>query len=336
MAGLACAAALAAAAPAHAQENGAAADQLEAVPTNGLQLISGEFIAGKLLEEYWRPGAAEGEASEGIIVLRADRTKLFLPFRYLSRKQNYLIYRAQLYPPDQAHPVFRPPDFKPRELRPDWIWTLADDALMANQWLDAKKHFDDCFALAEKLEGADRVAELKPFLQKRLTELNIFVSTKDGRWVTEEVFHTEQGLEKFGTEWLAPKEIAERRRIAAEKAQRSLTVKDPENYTRVHLDLVRSFPGAWMQRGASKAYFFARYHDQADAKFAKVGKFGPADYVKLRVTYDDCNHVYVNKKNTGLMDRLGTFTQGTPMVLYGRLEVISGIVIFECEDLALR
>ncbi len=347
--GLLCAAALNAAAPAHAQEAPAApapaapaapavdAEELEAVPTNGVQLMSGEFLAGKLIDEYWRPGAAEGDVSEGIVLLRADRTKLYIPFRYMSRKQNYLIDRAKLYPPKIQHPVFRPDVNAPeRELRADWIWGIADDALMSNMWIEAKQHFDACLALAERLEGKERRAGLQGFLQKRLTALGIWVSTVDGRWVTAEVYHREQGLERWGNGWLPPDEIKARKEQARQKAQRSLSIKDPENYTRVHLQLVRAFPGEWTQRGAAKVHIFARYLDQADQKFSKVGKFGPNDFVKLRVVYDDCNHVYVSKKNKGLMERLADFQAGTPMVLYGRLEVISGIVLLECEDLALR
>ncbi|MHC5019009.1 MAG: hypothetical protein ACYTGX_02630 [Planctomycetota bacterium] len=332
---LGCLCALVPAAPAAAQANGAG--ELEAVPTNGLQLVSGEFVQGKLMAEFWRPGTdPEKEPSEGIVLLRADRTKLFLPFRYLSKRQNYLIYRSQLYPPNGPHPVFRPPNYQPRELEPDWLWTLADDALMANMWVEAKQHFDDYFKLALEKQGQEQVDRAKPFLDQRLKTLGIKVSTVDGRWVDDEKWHVEQGLVRHGKVWVTPEKKAELIRIEREKAQRTLDVQDPHTYSRVHLDLVRSFPGEWTQRGAAKVHFFARYHDQLGDKFTKVGKFGPADYVKLRVVHDDCNHVYVSKKNKKMMDRLADFKQGTPMVLYGKLEVFSGIVIFECEDLALR
>lgn len=334
--GLVCALGLAGASAARAQDNGTPG-ALEAVPTNGLQLVSGEFLNGKVLEEYWRSGAAAGEVSEGVVLLREDRTKLFVPHRYLSAEQNYLFYRSQLYPPATQHPVFRrDPNAPARPLEWGWVWTLADLGLMANRWNEAKQHFDDCFALAEAQEGPAKVKELQPYLAQRLSTLGIFVSTKDARWVTLEVFYTEQGMAQWGREWLPLAEIERLKKEARDQAKRSLSLSDPANYSRVHLQLVRAFPGEWKQRGAAKVHFFARYLDQMDEKFAKVGKFSPADYVRLRVTFDDCDHVYVSKKNKLLMDRLGAFTTGTSMVLYGRLVVESGVVLIECEDLALR
>lgn len=329
---------------------GAAPAAAQALPDDGphgqIELLSGEVIAGKLADRYFAKDAQANDFMEGVVLERPDGSKLYVPWRYFSKTQEYWANRRLWFPPP-VHPVWRPDPNEPDpELTAMALWDLAKAALWAgpSTWRQAKGHFEHCVKFSET--DSDPQTDPKRVQESYLSllkEYGLHTSTKDGRWVPEDVFYAEQGWKKWRGTWVRPEEHERLVNEASAAGKRSLEglVDKPEEYARVHLGMVRAFPGLFApdKKGDwPKVRFFARYATAPEEKFTGIekSKYKPPEFLRLRVVHDDCAHVYLATKNSKLTDRAKGLEPGDAVELFGRIVVNQGVVLLECDGIALR
>lgn len=321
-------------------------------PTDQVELVSGEVIRGTLERLYHPKNAQAGAEWAGLVINRAeDGTKLWVPRGYFSAAQWYWSNR-RLWFPGPADPVYRgkdgdgnpAPDPEPNAYV---LFDLARWALWAGPktWAQSKGHFEHSVKLAET--DGDEKTDPKAWQDayvKNLKDEGVHISTKDARWVDEDVFYSEQGWKKWRGKWVPPEEHARLVNEESAGAKRSLEglVDKPDEYQRVHLGLVRAFPGAYQpdKKGEwPRVRFFARYAAAPEDKFTPISssaKWKAPEYLRLRVIHDDCAHVYLAVKNQRLVERAKKLQPGEAVELFGRLIVVQGLVLLECEGIALR
>jgi len=321
----------------------AAQDLPDDGPIASLELVGGDVLLGDLVRPYYAKGADVGADYEGFVLLRASGDELFVPERVLSDAQLYWNRRHWYYPP-RDHPIFDDPKRPRLPVTAMVAFALGEAALRAGPRLHdhARRHFEHALALAASDDdAATDAATLRAEYVDVLAKHELHVSTVDGRWVDTVTYHTERGWKRWGDEWVPSHEYDRRLAARGAETKRSLAgmVDAPERHARVHLRLVRAFPGQYAPdaRGAwPLVSFFATFAALPQREFDGWDRFRRPAYLRLQVSNDDCDHVYVATGHAALVARAHAFAVGDRVEVFGRLILDRGLVIVECQGLALR
>jgi hypothetical protein len=312
-------------------------------PTGVLELASGAVLEGALVAVYHAKGAPVGAAYIGLVLERADGMKLYVPEHYLSDAQRYWVLRRWYYPP-AGHVVFDAPGREPLLVTAEGLFELARAGLRAGPaiWEQSRAHFEAAIALAARdADGASDPAVLRQRYLAELRALGLFVADADGRWRTERDHYLALGWKQWRGRWVEPAEYARLEATEAADAKRTLAglVDAPETYRRVHLAMVRAFPGAWGpdRRGNwPLVRFYGTVVRPPESKFPPVATLQAPEYLRLRVTHEDCAHVYFRASNAVLGARVADLRVGDRIEIFGRMWLDRGLILIECHGVALR
>jgi len=317
-------------------------------PRDQIELVSGTAIAGAIKKLYYAKSAQEGAEWAGLIVERAeDVAPLWVPRATFSAATKYWWNRRLWFPSAVDREIFGmdkdAPDPAPAALD---LFILAQQALWAGPgtWAQAQGHYEHAVKIAETDDDSQTDPKVyQEHYVKNLNEYGLWISPKDGRWVDWDAFNEARGWVKWRGEWYPPEEAVRLKAEASAGAKRSLEgmVDKPDEYPRVHLGVVRAFPGTYQpdKKGEwPKVRFFARYAAAPEEKFTPLpgAPWKSPEFQRLRVIHDDCAHVYLAAKNQKLIARAKALEPGDAVELFGRMIVWKGIVLLECDGMALR